>query len=171
MLRDARPSMKYVVIIIIMFIVCPCTAQRNTTEKAIMKPIELLFEAMHRGDSAMARKVFSVNPTITTVMTDNEGNTVLRADNFEKFMNAIGTPHQEPWSEKIWGVEIRSADNLATAWMNYAFYVGKRFSHCGVDAFQLVRETDGQWRIFFIADTRKTTDCRIPPEIDAAFRP
>ena len=158
--------MKHLTIIVIILAAFRCMAQQNTTEKAIMKPIELLFEAMHRGDSAMASKAFSVNPTITTVMKDKNGNTVLCADDLEKFMNAVGTPHPEPWSEKVWDVEIRSADNLATAWMNYAFYVGKRFSHCGVDAFQLVRETDGEWRIFFIADTRKTTDCRIPAHIE-----
>jgi hypothetical protein len=44
---------------------------------------------------------------------------------------------------------------LATAWMDYTFHVGERFSHCGVNAFQLFRSDDG-WQIIQIADTRRS---------------
>jgi hypothetical protein len=40
----------------------------------------------------------------------------------------------------------------------YVFYVGDRFSHCGVDSFQLVRISAG-WRIIQIADTRRKEGC------------
>jgi hypothetical protein len=43
----------------------------------------------------------------------------------------------------------------------YAFYVGERLSHCGVDAFQLFKGPDG-WRIFEIADTRRSEGCEEP---------
>ena len=75
------------------------------------------------------------------------------------FLKAIGTPHPEVWNEKIWNTEIRIDDNLAQIWTDYAFYVDDRFSHCGVDAFQLVKETDGKWRIVHLIDTRRKEPC------------
>jgi hypothetical protein len=53
---------------------------------------------------------------------------------------------------------------LAQAWCDYAFYVDKSYSHCGVDAFQLFKGKDG-WKIFHLADTRRKTGCTIPKEI------
>ena len=52
---------------------------------------------------------------------------------------------------------------LATVWVDYWFFAGPRFSHCGVDAFQLVKGA-GRWRIFSIVDTRRTAGCGSSPE-------
>jgi hypothetical protein len=47
--------------------------------------------------------------------------------------------------------------------MNYAFFAGDTFSHCGVNAFQLFKGADG-WKIFHIADTRRREGCEMPEE-------
>jgi hypothetical protein len=47
---------------------------------------------------------------------------------------------------------------LASVWTEYAFYVGERLNHCGVDAFHLVRTAEG-WRIIDLADTRRREGC------------
>jgi hypothetical protein len=62
------------------------------------------------------------------------------------------------WDERIGEVEIKIDDNLATAWMNYAFYVGDTFSHCGVNAFQLAKGEAG-WKVIQIADSRRKVAC------------
>ncbi len=70
----------------------------------------------------------------------------------------------------IWDPKIEIDGNLAQAWTQYAFYVGKKFSHCGVDAFQLFKGTDGTWKIFQLADTRQKEGCKIPKEISEQFK-
>lgn len=49
---------------------------------------------------------------------------------------------------------IELEDNLALVWVTYRFYIGERFSHCGVDAMQLGRTLNG-WQIIALADTRR----------------
>jgi CubicO group peptidase (beta-lactamase class C family) len=63
--------------------------------------------------------------------------------------------------EKIWDPEVRVADNLATVWVPYAFYVGDRLTHCGEDAIQLAKTDLGWpgWKIIAIADTQRTEGC------------
>jgi aryl carrier-like protein len=48
-------------------------------------------------------------------------------------------------------------EHLATVRAPYDFHVDDRFSHCGLDHFTLVRETDG-WRIQGIAYTFASKD-------------
>ena len=78
-------------------------------------------------------------------------------------LRVIGQPRDRIFDEKIRGLEIRVDDNLALAWMEYAFFLGEEFSHCGVDLFQLVRTTEG-WRIIGLADTRRREPCPPPAE-------
>jgi hypothetical protein len=59
---------------------------------------------------------------------------------------------------------------MAQAWMKYAFYIGKQFSHCGADAFQLFKGADNKWRIFHLADTRWKEGCNVPPAIANQFK-
>jgi CubicO group peptidase (beta-lactamase class C family) len=63
--------------------------------------------------------------------------------------------------EKIWNPEVRVADNLATVWVPYAFYVGDRLTHCGEDAIQLAKTDLGWpgWKILAMADTQRTEGC------------
>ena len=56
----------------------------------------------------------------------------------------------------------RIDDDLAQVWTDYAFYAGEKFSHCGIDAFQLIRGSDGRWRIINLIDTRRQEPCERP---------
>ena len=86
-----------------------------------------------------------------------------RETSLEGFVQAVGTPHEEVWDERIWDVEVRVDGNLATVWTPYAFHLGDQLSHCGVDAFQLFKDTDG-WKVFHIADTRRREGCEVPAD-------
>lgn len=144
-------------------------AQTETQGTAIMQPIVHLFTGMNQGDSAMVRSAFAREVTLATIFTDKTGKVVLRRESsLASFLKAVGTPHPEPWSEPIWETRIEVDGNLAQVWTRYAFYLGRKFSHCGIDAFQLLY--DGQeWKIFHLADTRQTTGCQVPESISAQF--
>lgn len=148
------------------FFIVPENLQAQAVEEQpIRETLEDLFRAMELGDSSLARKCFASQVTTATVSRDKANATVIRhEDSVDGFMKAIGTPHKEAWYEEIWGLEIRIDGDFAQAWCDYAFYVGNNFSHCGVDAFHLVRE-NGAWKIFHLADTRRKPPYNIPQNI------
>jgi hypothetical protein len=74
------------------------------------------------------------------------------------FLQAIGQPHTEAWNEVPEFIRVTIDDNMAVAWVPYAFYVDTTFSHCGVDAVQLVKDASG-WKIVSLTDTRRRTGC------------
>jgi hypothetical protein len=137
-------------------------AQEN---KAVMQPINTLFEGMKKGDSAVVHSAFHTTQTLSTVLMDAANQPVLKSGTLKDFLKAIGTPHKDVYNELIWAPKIEIDGNFAQVWVNYAFYAGKTFSHCGVDAFHLFRNASGQWKIFSLADTRQKTGCNVPVEI------
>ena len=140
-----------------------CYAQ-STDEQQVKEVIAQLFRGMELGDSAMARKCFMPQVTVATVKASKEGHPVISRENgVAGFLKAIGTPHTATWYEETWNVRISIDGALAQVWCDYAFYLGNKFSHCGVDAFQLFKD-GGAWKIFHLADTRRA-DCDIPASI------
>ncbi|HNT50663.1 MAG TPA: nuclear transport factor 2 family protein [Cyclobacteriaceae bacterium] len=162
--------MRIFLLLIFGFIIMDTYAQSVANQAAIMEPVVQLFTGMNKGDSALVHSAFAKEITMATVTKDKAGNLVVRRENsLAGFLKAVGTPHPEPWSEPIWNTKIEVDGNFAQVWTEYAFYVGKKFSHCGVDAFQLVNNGSG-WRIIHLADTRRTTDCKIPQSVSDQFK-
>jgi hypothetical protein len=141
-------------------------AQRSSEEKEVKDVILKLFKGMELGDSAMVHSTFFAKTATTATVFLDKNNTpqIRRESSIQGFLDAVGKPHPEVWYEEIWNVKVQVDGELAQAWCDYAFYVDKNFSHCGVDAFQLFKGKDG-WRIFHLADTRRKTECNIPKEI------
>jgi hypothetical protein len=134
-------------------------------EAEVQKMVETLFVAMEKGDSALARTTFDSEVTTASIFKDKNGKAVVRREEgVSEFLKAIGTPHAEVWYEEIWNVKVQVDGDFAQLWCDYAFYVGKNFSHCGVDAIQLYKTADG-WKIFHLADTRRKAPCNVPDEI------
>jgi len=156
---------------LLLVMVCISTishAQSDFTgeEKMVYDVVIQLFDGMRAGDSSMVSDVFKKDVQLYTVATDREGNPILHKGSLDKFLTAVGTPHDKVWDEPIWNTEIRVDGRLAQVWTDYAFYLGKDFSHCGVDAFELYKTEEG-WKIFHLADTRKREGCEVPEYIKA----
>jgi len=124
---------------------------------AVMGVVRALFDAMRAGDSAAVRAQFHPRAQLASAGM-RQGAPVFRIDSLESFVRAVGTPHAEVWDEKIRNEVVHVDGPLAVVWVDYAFFAGTKFSHCGVDAFQLAR-TAGGWRIVALADTRKSEGC------------
>ena len=163
--------MKTKLLVIILFISFLSNAQSSAEEVAVMKPITRLFTGMNLGDSTMVQSAFVKDVSMGTITKDKSGNPIVRKSELADFLKAVGTPHAEAWSEPIWDtkIDIDIDGDFAQVWAKYAFYLGKKLSHCGVDAFHLIKDGK-EWKIFHLIDTRQTTGCEIPPAISSRFK-
>ena len=130
--------------------------------------VEQLFEAMNKSDTALLKDVFSENPSLYTVLSKEKGQGMLKLGDLDGFVKSVGKAAKGSLNEPIWNQKVQIDGDLAQVWLDYAFYFNGNFSHCGVDAFHLVRQ-DNQWKIFHLVDTRRRNDCQIPEEIQKQF--
>ena len=121
--------------------------------------VKALFKSMYDGDSTLASKVFADNASLNSVFTTKSGEQKVNEGDVAGFINAIGTPHEEVWDEKISNLSVKTDGDLAHVWMDYSFFLGDKFSHCGVNAMHLIRK-DGEWKILQIVDKRRKSNCK-----------
>ncbi len=135
----------------------------------VMKTVRQLFTAMETNDSSLAASLFTKDAQLYTVLKNENGISQLRNNPSTRLISAFGSKKSETWREPIWNEKIEIADGLASVWVDYAFYIGKKFSHCGTDAFHLIK-IGSKWKIFHLADTRRKDNCEIPIDIQNKFK-
>lgn len=149
----------------------PSTAQSHDAQSHdaqaiddVLAPIHQLFDGMRAADTTAVRGAF--DPIARLVRTTNRdgvaAHEIMAVDDFVK---AVGAPHDVVYDERIWDIRTEVRDNLASAWMKFAFFAGDKFSHCGVNSAELVKTADG-WKIMHLADTAQREGCEMPPEDD-----
>lgn len=137
-------------------------AQTQARDRAAaLAVVQRLFDGMRAGDSAAVRATFHSAALLATAAI-RQGKAVVQIDTVDAFVRAVGTPHPEVWDERIRATRVEVDGPLASVWAEYSFYAGAKFSHCGIDAFQVAR--DGQeWRIVALTDTRRKEGCPDQP--------
>jgi len=142
-----------------MFTLAAMIAYCQQTETAAVKQtVNTMFDAMRKGDSTLLRSVFSKDMVLQSVSTNREGKAILSVEKADDFVKVIGKPHTMIYDERITFGDIKIDGDLASVWAPYKFYFGDKFSHCGVDVFQLMKTASG-WKIIYIADTRRKDKC------------
>lgn len=82
-------------------------AQTNKEKTAVRQTIDRLFEGMKKGDSTMVKSVFHASARLHTTAFDKNGQAILQEESIEGFIKVIGTPHPEPYIEKIENYHIQ----------------------------------------------------------------
>jgi len=147
---------------LIMGFVLTVQGQNHYKEKdsaSVHAVILTLFDGMREADSAKVSSVFHKEVKMYSSFTSKEGELILKEGKLSSFLKAIGTPHDKIWDERIWDTKIVIDGGIAQVWTDYAFYISDDFSHCGVDAFDLVKDSSGNWKIIHLMDIRKKVGC------------
>jgi hypothetical protein len=126
----------------------PASAQSD--EEAVLQTTQALFEALAARDTAAYRAL--VEPEARTIRVLSQGDSAqIRWGDNDDFVRSLARVGPS-FLERMWQAEVRISGPIATIWTPYDFHLGGEFSHCGIDAFQLVR-TDQGWKIASIMYT------------------
>ncbi|MFN2437945.1 MAG: nuclear transport factor 2 family protein [Chitinophagaceae bacterium] len=134
-----------------------CFAQED--ENAIKSVINNMFNGMRTSDSGLIRSAFAPKAILQTIMKNKEGKVMVRSEVVDSFIIAVSRVHKEIYDERITFDLIKVDADLAIVWTPYQFFIDEKFSHCGVNSFQLVR-LNGEWKIQYLIDTRRRQDCK-----------
>lgn len=117
------------------------------------------FDAFHKQDTTALKAMVTDKIILQSISTNKDGKTVLKEDDFGKFMKNIASiPKDRTFEEKLLDFSIQVDGNMANAWTPYEFWYQGKFSHCGVNSFQLIKD-DKKWKIIYLVDTRRRENC------------
>ena len=136
----------------------PLGAQSNDERDAVAV-VQKLFDAMRTRDTATMRSLFVPNARLFGVRARQNGEVVLQSISADEFATFLARDARGPWIERAYNPEVRVRGTLATVWAEYDFHFGTQFSHCGVDAVQLLKVPDRGWQIVSLADTFEREGC------------
>jgi hypothetical protein len=125
--------------------------------EAIVATIQKLFDGMATRDTALLRSVVLSG---AVVIAQAAGSPTRRTTD-SAWISGLGAG-KDRLLERWWNPTVHQHNTVAMVWTPYDFHINGKFTHCGVDAFTLVRTTDG-WKIASITYTRETTGCPVSP--------
>ncbi|WP_288243985.1 nuclear transport factor 2 family protein [uncultured Chryseobacterium sp.] len=120
----------------------------------IEQPVRNLFTAMKNADAELLKSVFSETAVLQTITKDGVKN-----QDINDFINSVSKMEKNDLDERIIIEATHTDGNLASVFTPYSFYFKGKFSHCGANSFQLVKQ-NGEWKIQYLIDTRRKDNCK-----------
>ena len=126
-------------------------AQSSSAEDSVKAAVNLLFTGMKSSDGAMITRSFTDSAILQTITSPKGG---ILTEKVGDFAVAVGKMTAGDADERIRFDVVRVDGPLAIVWAPYEFYYKGKYSHKGIDSFQLLR-VDGVWKIQYLVDTRR----------------
>ncbi|HEV8273538.1 MAG TPA: nuclear transport factor 2 family protein [Chitinophagaceae bacterium] len=150
--------MKRILILLTAALVISTFTKAQSAQDSVKAVVNQLFAAMKNIDAAKLKETFADGAVLQTISRKQDGSFFVQDEKVNDFAESIGKAKKDSLDEQIVFETIKIDGPLASVWAPYKFYYAGKFSHCGVDSFQLVRIND-RWKIQFLIDTRRRQGC------------
>lgn len=138
----------------------PRSSSAQSAKDSVIATVNEFFRAMTAHDSVAARRVMTSDGIFYAVRAGGDS-TVINRNTNERFAQTIATT-RDTYLERMWEPTVMVHGPIAVLWTPYDFHRSGKFSHCGIDAFSLVRASSG-WKIATITYTVEPTGCAPSP--------
>ena len=116
-------------------------SQSSTERDAVLKVVQAFFDTMTAKDVDGAREILVPQGRFHAMRAGSEP----RSLSNEEYLAQLQASKQT-MRERIWNPDVRVHGSIATLWAPYDFWIDGKLSHCGVDAFDLIK-TDKGWKL------------------------
>lgn len=140
--------MKKTIIFVLLILMSLTLVRAQDDRQAAIAVVNRLFDGMKTKSADQIKSVFTDNVHFLAIdkPRDGKGISKSRVNTGESFIKMITESKSAEYIEKMISPEARIEGDLAIVSGRYTFYVGDKFSHCGMDIFNLVR-TEAGWKI------------------------
>ena len=129
--------------------------------QAIMETVDKFFSAIETKDRGLLESILVPGSLNISSSEKPDGESELTTADHNT-MIAMLTQQGREAKERTWDETILIQGHIAVFWAPYDFHVNKKFTHCGVDSFQLVK-TNENWLISNASWTREIQNCPQSP--------
>ena len=120
--------------------------------EAVKSVVQNMFNAMKKSDTLALKQCFSSNAIFQTIVS-KPYEVVVQNGSVQDFLISVAKQPVGSLDERIEFETVKTNKELAIVWTPYQFYYKDKYSHRGVNSFQLVQLMEG-WKIQYLIDTR-----------------
>jgi hypothetical protein len=132
----------------------------QSEEQSVIAVVEQFFKALETRDADLVRNILLPKGVVFSVREEG-GKKSIRATTHQHIIGSFGAS-TEKMLERMWDPKVLIHKEIAVLWTKYDFHIDGKFSHCGVDAFNLIKTPDG-WKISGIIYTVEKEGCEESP--------
>lgn len=132
-------------------------AQKADDSKDALAVVNKLFAEMAAHNPAGIVALHTAEAQLVAIFKTRDGKSVNKTFPAEVFSKNFAEKKNEI-KEDMYAPDVKVYGDLALVWGRYVFFVDGKISHCGVNAFHLVR-TDAGWKIANASSTMEPQGC------------
>lgn len=135
----------------------PRAPAQEAERAAVLTTVQKVFDGMRTRDTLLIQQAFDSSARLLRVTGGAAPS--IRGISASRFGGIVRNAKEgDVWNERIYDPEVRVDGNIAQVWGYYTFHLNATFSHCGVDAFMLLKVGD-TWKITQLTDTEHPQGC------------
>src|SRR6476469_4200370 len=134
---------RFLTVAVVALICAPALHAQNAyaDTRAAIAVTDSVLAALSSGDN-LALKRLTLDSAIVGGAGVRNGDERMSLTSWARFTSRPGSD----FTERGFGATARVQERGAQVWVPYDLYRGKEWSHCGVDAFTLLKN-EGRWRV------------------------
>ena len=148
---------RYLYIFLFISLMLSCSPEWNEEEKAVISTVEGFFNVLSTKDSTTANKLILPSGYLTSIRPDS----TIRMQSHQAFLQNL-VQMDDDLLERMWNPRVMIHNQIAIVWTPYDFHLNGQWSHCGVEAFSLVKTEQG-WQIAGVIYTVEKEGCKESP--------
>jgi hypothetical protein len=153
-------TIRIIIVVFSFIILLPVVVSAQGEEEKILQTVRTFFDGMAEADSVKLASVMMPGGVFISVREEGDEWTT-RTQTIDDFLRNVGGWEQHLY-ERMWNPKVLRHGHIAVIWTPYDFYIDGEFSHCGKDAFNLIK-TDTGWVIASAVYTVERTGCPESP--------
>ena len=126
----------------------------QTPADSVRQVVTDFFTAMRKSDTTGMRACLSPLVHFEATQPRPDAEPKLIQESVNNFLTSVSRIEAGLLDERIEFASVLVDGSIASVWTPYEFYYNGKYSHCGVNSFQLVR-AQGKWQIQYLIDTRR----------------
>lgn len=160
-IRIVKRNMYFILLMLVIMIGIPLSGtSSHSEEKAVIAAVEQFFKTVETRDADLARNILLPEGVVFSVREEG-GEKKIRSTTHEQIIDSFASS-TEKMLERMWDPKILIHKEIAVVWTKYDFHREGKFSHCGVDSFNLIKTPEG-WKISGIIYTVEKEGCEESP--------
>lgn len=132
----------------------------SADEQLVMRPVNAVLAGIAARNPAAISAQLLAGGSATIVTEQQNGSRTIERSAWPEAV-ARFRPGPEKFEERLSDPAIESDGSVALVWGNYVFLIDGKVDHCGIDHFDLVRDSSG-WKIANVSFSVRTTRCFVP---------